>query len=166
MPVHWGICIDIFPLYEVKDGWLAHAGARLAFKFAKKFLGANYTLYEEKPGLINRLVLAIPIKARRFAAGCLLKKLESENKQGKFCFTLCKNSHFLLREWFYGEEKMLEFEGEWFRVPSDAHAFLTKMFGDYMTLPPPELQGGHDLQMGQIIWDTQKDYTAYQKESP
>lgn len=162
MPIHWGVCIDIFPLYEVGDGWLAHFAARMRFKFTKKLLAASLTPFEEKPGAVNRMVALIPIKVRRAVAAKLLKQLENSTAQGKDCFTLCRNSRFLSREWFYGEEKYLEFEGERFRVPSDPHAFLTEMFGDYMTPPPPEGRRGHDLKLGQIIWDLQKDYTAYQ----
>lgn len=161
MPIHWGICMDIFPLYEVGDGRLAHFAARMRFKFAKKFLAASYTPFEEAPGIVNRIVAAFPLKLRRIAAGFCLKGLERNTRAGRDCFTLCRNSRFLPREWLYGEETYLEFEGERFRVPTDTHAFLTEMYGDYMTPPPPEEQGGHDLKMGQIIWDTQRDYTAY-----
>lgn len=162
MPIHWGICIDIFPLYEVPDGWLAHFTARMRFKFAKKLLAASLTPYEEHPGLVNRMVAAVPLKERRRLSVRFLEGLEQQTKVGKDCFTLCKNSRFLSREWFYGQETFLEFEGETFRVPSDSHAFLETMFGDYMTPPPPEQQRGHDQKMGQILWDIGKNYTAYQ----
>lgn len=161
MPIHWGICIDVFPLYEVGDRRIDRFIARMRFKFAKKFLAASYTPCEPHPGIVNRLVAAVPIRLRRFLAKSCIRGLERNARQGKDCFTLCRNSRFLAREWFYGPEAYLEFEGERFRVPSDPHSFLTEMFGDYMTLPPEEERRGHDLKMGEIIWDTQKDYSAY-----
>ena len=29
------------------------------------------------------------------------------------------------------------------------------------TPPPPEEQRGHDLKLGEILWDTEKDYREY-----
>lgn len=160
IPVHWGICIDIFPLYEVGDGAAAHFAAKMRFKIAKKLLAAGYTPCEEKPKLINRIVALVPLALRRSIAACCLRGLE-KGKKGEEVFTLCRNSRFLKRAWFEGAEKTLPFEGEAFQVPSNPDAFLTEMFGDYMTPPPLEERCGHESKLGEIIWDTEKDYTAY-----
>ena len=39
--------------------------------------------------------------------------------------------------------KELEFEGRMFSAPANPDAYLTKQFGDYMTLPPEDQRGGH-----------------------
>lgn len=50
---------------------------------------------------------------------------------------------------YYFPEDMLvptvtvEFEGERFPIPGKYHEFLTKMYGDYMELPPEEERHGH-----------------------
>lgn len=161
VPIHWGICIDIFPLYEVADGALAHFTARTRFKLAKKMLGSFLTPYTGPKTFENRMVESLPIRFRRWVAERCITGLESNRNIGSEIFTVCRNSRFLKREWCFGPEKKLPFEGELFRVPSDPHAFLTEMYGDYMTLPPVEEQRGHDLKMGEIIWDTRKNYTEY-----
>ena len=161
IPIHWGISIDVFPLYEVGDSALARHMAYLRFKFAKKMLAAYMTPYEENPSVVDRVIAMLPDKFRRRIAESCMHALEKQEKPGKHTFTICRNSHFLQRKWMYGEEKYLSFEGESYRVPSDSHAFLTEMFGDYMTPPPPEDRGGHELKLGEIIWDTEKDYSEY-----
>ena len=40
----------------------------------------------------------------------------------------------------FSEPEMLEFEGRKFCCPKDSTAYLTQMYGDYMTPPPKEQQ--------------------------
>ena len=59
----------------------------------------------------------------------------------------------------------ISFEGIQFSAPLDYDRVLTKMYGDYMTPPPPEKRGyGHELTLGKIIYDCEKDYRDYLKE--
>ena len=39
----------------------------------------------------------------------------------------------------------LEFEGHIFQGPANYHEYLSGLYGDYMTLPPPEARKGHEL---------------------
>ena len=56
------------------------------------------------------------------------------------------------------------FENEEFSAPLFYDELLTKMYGDYMTPPPISEQKGHELSMGTIIFDTEKDYKYYRDE--
>ena len=39
--------------------------------------------------------------------------------------------------------------------------FLAAMFGDYWLLPPEDQRKGHDLKLGEIVWDTERSYRDY-----
>ena len=60
-------------------------------------------------------------------------------------------------EW-YGEGKLLVFEGITCRVPVEYEKWLTQVYGDYMKLPPPEKRvSHHDTQ----VIDLDQPYTKY-----
>ena len=56
------------------------------------------------------------------------------------------------------------FENKVFSIPRGYDIFLKMEYGDYMTPPPEEMRGGHDLPLGKIINDICKDYKEYQAE--
>lgn len=53
------------------------------------------------------------------------------------------NERGIIRKSWLGEPKLHEFEGEEYMGPADADAYLTHIYGDYMTLPPKEKQVQH-----------------------
>lgn len=55
----------------------------------------------------------------------------------------------------------LEFEDACFTVMEKYHEYLTIIFGDYMELPPESERQGHNLELGDIIWDLDKSYKYY-----
>ena len=59
---------------------------------------------------------------------------------------------------YYGDGAEALYEGETVRVPAKLDEYLTCLYGDWRTPPPPEKRnGGHDCQM----CDTQRPYTDY-----
>lgn len=166
MPVHWGICIDIFPYYPLGKSRLEKFFCTMCFKISKKMLGTFMTPYEKNASIINRMISAIPGSLRIKIADISLRLMNKQNIDSEYVFALCKGGKVLKREWLTGgQEQKLMFENELFRVPSDYDAYLTEMFGDYMTLPPQSEQIGHDLKLGEIIWDCEKDYTEYKNRA-
>ena len=63
------------------------------------------------------------------------------------------------KEWF-GEPKKLEFEGHMLCGPTEPEKYLTRRYGDYMTLPPED-QRGNDLDVPGVIIDTKNSYKKY-----
>ena len=55
----------------------------------------------------------------------------------------------------------MKFEDGEYCVPVGYDHVLTALYGDYMTPPPENERGGHELNMGEIIWDLERDYREY-----
>ncbi|MGN1368056.1 MAG: phosphorylcholine transferase LicD [Aristaeellaceae bacterium] len=161
IPLHWEICIDLFPYYYVGDGKLAHAAAQTRFLIAKRMLGVTMTFYEDKVKFTSRLVRLLPVRLRSAIAKWMLDGLKRHQKEGRDVFAICRGGCFLRREWLEGKRQELSFEGVPFPAPANPEAFLTAMYGDYMTLPPEKERGGHELKIGEIVWDTQHSYQEY-----
>ena len=62
-------------------------------------------------------------------------------------------------EW-YGEGRILEFEGLSVRAPKEYEKWLTQVYGDYMKLPPEEKRVGHHYV---DAFDLNAPYTKYTK---
>ena len=63
----------------------------------------------------------------------------------------------------FSPASMHTFEGTLMKIPENYDAILSESYGDYMTLPPPEQRGGHELTQGETIIDPNRDYTEYIK---
>jgi hypothetical protein len=59
---------------------------------------------------------------------------------------------------YYGDGSNATFEGMNVRVPEKCDEYLTALYGDWRTPPPPEKQVGHHYYE---ICDTQRPYTYY-----
>lgn len=61
---------------------------------------------------------------------------------------------------YYGKGSDMTYEGMKVRVPKDCDKYLTALYGDWRTPPPPEKQkGSHDYE----VCDTKRPYTDYTK---
>ncbi len=155
IPINWGICIDIFPIYsvEMKD----FRRALFLFNIANKMLSVPALMCEEKISAADKMLARIPLSVRRRIAEKAILRL-NKIKNGDFRF----DGWELIAENVFGDtEAYLDFEGERFRVPLKWHKLLTDIYGDYMTPPPEAERGGHDLDIGNILWDTTKSYKNY-----
>lgn len=63
------------------------------------------------------------------------------------------------KEWF-GEPKKMEFEGHMLNGPTEPEKYLTRRYGDFMTLPPEDKRT-NDLDVPGVIIDTKKSYREY-----
>ncbi len=66
------------------------------------------------------------------------------------------------RKDYYEKTVKLKYEDGEYDAPGAYREVLTTIYGDYMTPPPEDKRGGHELSMGTIIWDLQRDYSEYQ----
>ncbi len=163
LPINWGICMDVFGYFGVSDFAPLRTVQVFLFKCARKLLYASMTQYDSNSGMVNSILEKIPVSIRNalydFVTGIIgINKA----KNTKNVFVTCKGGHVINRSCIEGENKTLEFESRSYSVPAKYKEYLCKMFGEDYMIPPPENQrGGHDLRMGEIIWDCDKGYENY-----
>ena len=152
LPINWGICIDLFPVYPLSNFAVIRSFEFFFYKFAAKMLIAEFTKYEDGHGALVRLLEKVPICVRHFIFKTVILLLNLHSDNTEYVIAACKGVKVIKRDMLYGEEKSLRFEDGVFPVPSKYHEYLTINYGDYMADLPEHLQKGHDLTLGDIEW--------------
>ena len=156
IPINWGICIDLFPMYPISGAKALRKLEWLMFKLANKMMLAEFTKYEEGHTAFVRFLEKLPLSVRRSGLDFITKLLTLHKKDSEYVLIPCKGVKILKRDLICGSEKYLHFEDADYPVPSDYHTYLTLNFGDYTAPPPEDIQGGHELKMGDIEWKTEQ----------
>lgn len=153
IPINWGICIDLFPIYSISDNRVLRKIEIAFFKLARKMLMSEMTAYEDVHGVIVRLFEKVPIPVRHFFMNMSERIFKMHGDDTEYVFVVCKGGRIVRRSVIFDGNRTLPFEGDEYPVPNDYDSFLREQFGDYMTPPPENERGGHDLRMGEIEWD-------------
>ena len=161
---HQGVWVDIFPLIGVKkeEKWL-----RLVTKqanFAKWLLGKKLGLMEEeKLPVYKMLHRLLPLKVFRLFCKLIYKVTFKPSQRFDYCYYLWGSKNITARfiSDLFDELCEVEFEGHMFPAPKRWDEYLTKVYGDYMTPPPPEKRTGgcHTIS----IVDLDNDYSKHMK---
>ncbi|MBO5230928.1 MAG: LicD family protein [Clostridia bacterium] len=161
--IHQGAWIDIFPLIGINDDetWITRATKKS--DWSKKLLRKRYgALGSFKTLSFDKKILKfLPFKFVRFIVKLLLSTIFKNHKSFKYCTYLwgnCKISPRFSSDIFEGYCEV-EFEGYLFPAPAKWNEYLSIVYGDYMTLPPPEKRNGgcHTI----AIVDLKNDYKKY-----
>lgn len=152
IPIHWGICIDLFPIYPVSNHAFARKMEILFFKLARKLLLAEMTQYEGRRPVFTHILEKIPIAVRHLCMDASIWIFRRHKDDTDCVFVVCKGGIVVKRSIIFGQAQTLTFEQEQYAVPSDYDSFLKQQFGDYMTPPLEKERGGHDMRMGEIEW--------------
>lgn len=148
LDIHQGISIDLFPVDKLPDNPLIFQAEvfilcclnnlkalklkKRAFRSRNKFLLAlKITVYF--------IIKPIPLYLFNYLKNLIIKKFYVF-EGGKYSLLSASDLNELTNYTFdkkvYQEYIELEFEGHKFLSPKDYHYFLSKVFGNYMELPP------------------------------
>lgn len=144
-----GIWIDIFPLDDAPKQ--RSLGQDILGNFYQKVIKKVLFRYSEEPenftplGRVQyRLVRLLPWN---FYIGLRKKVLRHYNGRGCGYYVNYGSQYGYLKQTMpksaYDPPVMLEFEGRQFSAPRDWDYILTRIFGDYMKLPPEEKRRMH-----------------------
>ena len=157
-----GVYVDIFPVDALGDTLSEAQKAFSATRFKRELLVAknwNRFFRSKNRGIIYEPIrLAFFILSRFFSKKALISSIESayDKKFGTtaYCAAICGSyrSREILPTSVYCEYTELEFEKRSFMAIKDYDAYLSAIYGDYMTPPPKEKQVTHH------------SFTAYFKE--
>lgn len=138
------IFIDIFPLDDTSGKKPKTVyGKRKVVKFLSKCIetkvgiGSTYNRFDKR--VIRGLLKPFTIK---MLTNIRYKMMTAENNQRHSCFinygtNYCTEKAIFPKE-YYGEGLLVPFENRQYRIPIKWDQILTKVYGDYMSLPPEE----------------------------
>lgn len=163
--IHQGVWIDIFPLVGVKGDKKWQDKANRRYNSAKRMLKIKFdSMQGKKLDGKKKLLKYIPVGAVRKVAAVLCYSIYKPFDKYENCCFMWPSGTFEERypKDYFAETVELEFEGRKFPCQKKWDEFLTSLYGDYMTPPPPEKRGGGDHVISVV--DLNKNYTEYLKK--
>ena len=150
---HSGVYIDIFPLDNIPEydsviqkmqyGIIRGLSAVSLYK-------NNYRSFNNKKiKFICQMLSVLPYKVINFVGDCIVKLYN--NNETEYVTSWLSNYGYNKQRMhkydIYGEGVEVEFEGAKFLAPNNFHLYLTKLFGNYMELPPEEERGNRHIRL-------------------
>ena len=142
----WGVNVDVFPVDGAPEEGLEQHYARLAGMRDWAFRLCPF--YKTATKNRTRWLLRYCLKRLRYpsfsSCGQVKHEIEQELRSCPFgelplagVYFQYKTKEFMPVEWFQ-EYTTIEFEGKPYSVLTHHHEYLTRLYGDYMQLPPIE----------------------------
>lgn len=161
----YGICIDIFPIFAMKN---TKKDIKRINKYTKLMLITSskyYVLnnknkqYSKMKKFIHKI---IPAKLNDFLYKYSMNKLTIKNKEYDTIVvsSITKDKNIYFDKNVIVGNKILEFEGRKLPVVNNIDEYLKTFYGDYMVLPPENKRYGHDTG-DDIIYDFDNSYKKY-----
>ena len=165
--INHGVYIDIFPFDYYPDRKIKQLGYRIKNKIIKARLRGLFTLDDRaKKSPLTEILYKIFFVLSHVIFPTVKSALDAQNRllQRTMNSTLCGNMlgawgdrEIVPKVWFDDFEKV-EFESSYFSAPKEWDKYLTRIYGDYMELPPEEKRVPHHYV--ELI-DLNNPYTMY-----
>ena len=165
--INHGVYIDVFPLDGITDDKRKLKKYLFKRRILQRAKGKYYLHTKEKSNSFKSRVGDIICRVLFPKLRNILKAeeklmLKYDYDECNLVFNYCGawgEKEISPKEWF-GTGKDAEFEDLTVTIPQNSDAYLTKLYGDYMSLPPVEKRGGHHY--CEVI-DLEKSYKNYLK---
>lgn len=164
-----GLAIDIYPFYNAPITRVGRLANILRSHLLKVLTLENIrTRRRGAVSLLKSILLRlIQGEKRTKLRNYLKKKLEDVEEGEEILDYYGRDISFLSaisypKEWF-GTPRKIKFEGHLVNAPTNPEAYLTRRYGDYMTIPPKDQQID-DFSLPGVIIDTKKSYRRYYEE--
>lgn len=143
-----GISIDIFPLDQISLPFPTYKKIRFLqrLQFLLFSVSKENSLKKKVARVIARVICLGILRVKKNDIPRKIDTLAKKNANEKGGYYLSTWSHYYLNVAeidTYGKPTLYPFEDTYFYGPEKADAYLTKLFGDYMKLPPKEKQVYH-----------------------
>lgn len=161
--IHYGVCMDIFPLVGKPAKKFIKKIIYRAEKLQNTLLNKYYLKVTNAPiGRRAKLLYKIIPEFLRIAfCGLLERIVHIDTHSSEFCYSpdVPGGSGVLYRSVCFSDDKReyLTFEGKKYIVPYNWEEVLTSEYGDWRTPPPVQERDGH----GDIIVDLENNYKMY-----
>ncbi|XVG94932.1 phosphorylcholine transferase LicD [Eubacteriales bacterium KG127] len=147
--VSQGVAMDIFPLDYAPSGFKRKIQLFWAIVFSIYSVSrapANHGTLIKLAG--NILLGIIPSKKMRYKVSKFAESKMSKYKEDECAniTELCAGPHYMKNNYekdIFNYSIYVDFEDTKLPIPQGYHRYLTKAFGDYMTLPPIEARKNH-----------------------
>lgn len=145
-PMQLGVYIDIFPLDHAPDDAAERQRHRKKIRSIRKFKDRRL-MYCHSFIRWRRMVHYAAAALLSFVPVSAINRYEQKQMQkynGQSTKEVCSMAGGYAYEkecmprQIFGEPVLLEFEGRSFYAPEKYEEYLTRLYGDYMQLPPPE----------------------------
>lgn len=150
---HEGLFIDVFCLDNIADGRIRSAWqyfcSRILIAYSLTKRGYKSSSLKKRIAMkVSLLLDSRPL--RSFFINEVRKYNDRPTERIGHLFGIVRYRKAIFPREYFGHGCSMPFENLTLRVPSATHEYLTKVFGDYMTPPPPEKRVGHEPQMIKI----------------
>lgn len=152
-----GVYVDIFPLdyYPGSKDDVLHEQHRYKVFFRKYLRSIEYEPLSEIESLfiqgkrrmaLSRLVSYFFHPFHSVLYKRLMREIAvARSREGEWCVCTPQWEGRVFRKEWFDQAIDFPFENTTIKVPRDYHAYLTSLYGDYMTLPPREKQVPHHI---------------------
>ena len=149
MPYDQGVFIDIFPLDQVSDNKIDRAIQNFILFCIRKVMWAPVGKYASKSEFLKnwyKLLEKVPEKELYGFYDKLIQKFNKKESRWVriLTFPTPNKEYGYLKTWYQNSEKIM-FENTLFYGIKEYDQYLSFKFGEYMKLPPKELQKIHPV---------------------
>ena len=158
--MHHGVWVDIFPIIYVPTDTAKRDKLNRKILLSTDLVSDIFYDSWENVSPRLRFILSLPVRLRRFLCKLIRYSCFKPSKSGEPCDYFWGNPFRRVRfnADLFNEKIELDFEGHKFSAPKEYDKYLTIVYGDYMTPPPPESRNsGHHIS----VLDLDNPYTKY-----